>query len=143
MYLMLTSISGLTCAAAPYLSGQRHGDTVLYKYDQFPEGALGPVNFLWRAEGGFKSSSKPEETTTVDQEGMLSVRKANKLEDSSVRQMWVWAHPACTEVLVKELQTACENENKNAGKCQLLETVNRTCYEPFCELTLYNVWYND
>ncbi|XP_071807706.1 ribonucleases P/MRP protein subunit POP1-like [Asterias amurensis] len=115
----LTSPStGLTCAAASYLSGQRHGDIVLYKYDQFPEGALGPVNFLWRAEGGSKSSSKLEESTTVDQEGMSSVRKADKFEDSSVRQLWVWAHPACTEVLVKELQTACENENKNADdKC--------------------------
>ena len=35
-------------AAKEYLDGAHEGHTVLYKYDHYPNHAIGPVMFLWQ-----------------------------------------------------------------------------------------------
>jgi hypothetical protein len=36
-------------AAKDYLDGRHEGHTVLYRYDQCPNHAIGPVKFLWQS----------------------------------------------------------------------------------------------
>ncbi|XP_043921571.1 ribonucleases P/MRP protein subunit POP1 isoform X2 [Protopterus annectens] len=76
--------TGPTFAAAPCLSGKREGATVLYRIDQYPNGALGPVTFLW------KPKSAPENL-------------------AEIRQLWIWTHPELKEDALNELKTACQS----------------------------------
>lgn len=62
--------TGPTFAAASCMSGQKEGNVVLYKADQYPHQPLGPVQFLWR----------PCSTT------------------SPHRQLWIWLHPSLKQV---------------------------------------------
>ncbi len=61
---------GPTFAAASCLTGARQGSVHLYKADQFPQGSLGPADFLWRP----------------------------RVPDASHRQLWIWIHPALKQV---------------------------------------------
>ncbi|XP_016140227.1 ribonucleases P/MRP protein subunit POP1 [Sinocyclocheilus grahami] len=72
--------TGPTFAAASCLSGARQGSVHLYKADQFPEGSLGPADFLWRP----------------------------RVPDASDRQLWIWIHPALKQDVLSELQLVCQ-----------------------------------
>ncbi|XP_053343428.1 ribonucleases P/MRP protein subunit POP1 [Clarias gariepinus] len=72
--------AGPTFAAASCMSGQKEGNVVLYKADQYPHQPLGPVQFLWR----------PCSTT------------------SPHRQLWIWLHPSLKQDLLPELQAVCQ-----------------------------------
>lgn len=63
---------GPTFAAVSSLSGQRQGSLVVYRAEEYPCQALGPVTFLWRP----------------------------RALGSSLRQLWIWAHPTMKQVLV-------------------------------------------
>ncbi|KAF4102645.1 ribonucleases P/MRP protein subunit POP1 [Onychostoma macrolepis] len=71
--------TGPTFAAASCLSGARQGSVHLYKADQFPQGSLGPADFLWRP----------------------------RVPDASDRQLWIWIHPALKQDVLSELQLVC------------------------------------
>ncbi|KAI2654810.1 Ribonucleases P/MRP protein subunit POP1 [Labeo rohita] len=72
--------TGPTFAAASCLSGARQGSVHLYKADQFPQGSLGPADFLWRP----------------------------RVPDASDRQLWIWIHPALRQDVLSELQLVCQ-----------------------------------
>uniref|UniRef100_A0A3Q3GGI7 POP1 homolog, ribonuclease P/MRP subunit n=1 Tax=Labrus bergylta TaxID=56723 RepID=A0A3Q3GGI7_9LABR len=72
--------AGPTFAAAMTLSGQRQGSVVVYRAGQYPLQPLGPVTFLWRPQ----------------------------IQGSTIRQLWIWAHPTIKKDLLPELQTVCE-----------------------------------
>ncbi|XP_048363390.1 ribonucleases P/MRP protein subunit POP1 isoform X2 [Sphaerodactylus townsendi] len=74
--------TGPTFAAIPCLAGRRQGALTLYRKDQYPEGTLGPVTFLWKARNASNS-------------------------DSAVRQLWIWTHPTFKEDILAELKTLC------------------------------------
>ncbi|XP_068616392.1 ribonucleases P/MRP protein subunit POP1 [Brachionichthys hirsutus] len=71
--------AGPTFAAALSLSGQRQGSVVVYRAGQYPSQPLGPVTFLWRP----------------------------RAQDSSHRQLWIWAHPTMKMDLLPELRSVC------------------------------------
>uniref|UniRef100_A0A8C1UY49 POP1 homolog, ribonuclease P/MRP subunit n=1 Tax=Cyprinus carpio TaxID=7962 RepID=A0A8C1UY49_CYPCA len=71
---------GPTFAAASCLSGARQGSVHLYKADQFPQGSLGPADFLWRP----------------------------RVPEASDRQLWIWIHPALKQDALSELQLVCQ-----------------------------------
>lgn len=72
--------AGPTFAAASCLSGARQGSVHLYKADQFPQGSLGPADFLWRP----------------------------RVPEASDRQLWIWIHPALKQDALSELQLVCQ-----------------------------------
>lgn len=72
--------TGPTFAASVCLSGARVGRLLLYRAGQYPHGALGPVEFLWRPRA-------PERTH---------------------RQLWIWIHPALKQDVLPELQAVCQ-----------------------------------
>ncbi|XP_022089198.1 ribonucleases P/MRP protein subunit POP1-like [Acanthaster planci] len=112
----LTSPStGLTCAAAAFLSGQRHGEAVFYRKDQFPQGAIGPVQFLWKAEATLADSVPKAKGESQEgcEAGMPAASPGGKFEEKGVRKLWLWAHPSCASELLKELKAASEAENAN------------------------------
>ncbi|XP_029306579.1 ribonucleases P/MRP protein subunit POP1 [Cottoperca gobio] len=78
--LLTSKETGPTFAAALCLSGRRQGSVVVYKAGQYPALPLGPVTFLWRP----------------------------RTQDSTHRQLWIWAHPSIKKDLLPELQTVCQ-----------------------------------
>ncbi|XP_077088731.1 ribonucleases P/MRP protein subunit POP1 isoform X3 [Siphateles boraxobius] len=71
--------TGRTFAAVSCLSGARQGMLQLYKADRFPQGALGPAEFLWRP----------------------------RAPDAAHRQLWIWLHPALKQEVLAELLLVC------------------------------------
>ncbi|XP_054841114.1 ribonucleases P/MRP protein subunit POP1 [Eublepharis macularius] len=74
--------SGPTFAAVPCLAGRRQGALTVYQRDRYPEGALGPVTFIW----------KPRNESAVG---------------SASRQLWIWTHPAFKQDILAELKAVC------------------------------------
>ncbi|XP_007234784.3 ribonucleases P/MRP protein subunit POP1 [Astyanax mexicanus] len=72
--------TGPTFAAVLCVSGQREGNTLLYKADQYPHQPMGPAQFLWRPRNA----------------------------ESSLRQLWIWVHPTIKQELLSELQVVCQ-----------------------------------
>ncbi|XP_041843541.1 ribonucleases P/MRP protein subunit POP1 isoform X2 [Melanotaenia boesemani] len=72
--------AGPTFAAASCLSGCRQGMITVYKAGQYPSQPLGPVTFLWRP----------------------------RMQGSTHRQLWIWAHPTLKQDLLPELQSVCQ-----------------------------------
>jgi hypothetical protein len=46
-------------AAKEYLDGRHEGRTILYKYDQYPYHAIGPIMFLWQQDQQVNSTHCP------------------------------------------------------------------------------------
>ncbi|TKS81641.1 Ribonucleases P/MRP protein subunit POP1 [Collichthys lucidus] len=78
--LLTSKETGPTFAAALSLSGRRQGSVVLYRAGQYPSQPLGPVTFLWRP----------------------------RMQGTTHRQLWIWAHPTLKKDLLPELQTVCQ-----------------------------------
>lgn len=81
---LCNSQTGPTIGAKMYLEGTREGNCVLYKQNQYPQGPICPVTFLWRP----KSELEP------------------------LRQLWIWCHPSSFEELWKELETCLSLSEK-------------------------------
>lgn len=106
--------TGPTFAASVCLSGARAGRLLLYRAGQFPHGALGPAEFLWRPRG-------PEHTH---------------------RQLWIWIHPALKQDVLPELQAVCQcresvcedSSSSSAAAVDALRSRKRKCSADAAEL---------
>lgn len=117
-------------AAKYYLNGMREGNVMLYKFDQFPLGAISPVSFLWR-----QIRSKTETTTTTknvqysDRQGSeqqsveidvttqdhTSVEAGCRiLEKEANSQLWVWSHPASFDSVFDAITEACKSVGRTS-----------------------------
>ncbi|TRY83315.1 hypothetical protein DNTS_006040 [Danionella cerebrum] len=76
------------------LSGGFMGSGVLYKADQYPAGALGPVEILWRP--------RTSKQTTEGTDGEQATKHA-----AEERQLWIWLHPALKQDVLGELLKMC------------------------------------
>ncbi|XP_015261346.1 PREDICTED: ribonucleases P/MRP protein subunit POP1 [Gekko japonicus] len=74
--------TGPTFAAISCLGGRRQGALMLYRKDQYPDGALGPITFIW----------KPRHETD---------------SASGSRQLWIWTHPVFKQDILAELKAVC------------------------------------
>ncbi|KAF3691539.1 Ribonucleases P/MRP protein subunit POP1 [Channa argus] len=74
--------TGPTFAAAVCISGRRQGSVVVYRAGKYPSQPVGPVTFLWRP----------------------------RMQGSTQRQLWIWAHPTIKQDLLTELQIVCQCE---------------------------------
>ncbi|XP_072251016.1 ribonucleases P/MRP protein subunit POP1 isoform X2 [Leuresthes tenuis] len=72
--------AGPTFAAALCLSGCRQGSVTVYRAGWYTSQPLGPVTFLWRP----------------------------RIQGSTHRQLWIWAHPTLKQDLLPELQSVCQ-----------------------------------
>lgn len=73
-----------------FVSGQREGSTFLYEKNSYPFSAIGEISYQW------KSDPQPKDTD------------ANFSRD---RCLWIWCHPACFELLWKQLLNVFELDN--------------------------------
>lgn len=117
-------------AAKYYLNGMREGNVMLYKFDQFPLGAISPVSFLWR-----QIRSKTETTTTTknvqysDRQGSeqqsveIDVTTQDHtsaeagcriLEKEANSQLWVWSHPASFDSVFDAITEACKSVGRTS-----------------------------
>lgn len=117
-------------AAKYYLNGMREGNVMLYKFDQFPLGAISPVSFLWR-----QMRSKTETTTTTknvqysDRQGSeqqsveIDVTTQDHtsaeagcriLEKEANSQLWVWSHPASFDSVFDAITEACKSVGRTS-----------------------------
>ena len=110
-------------AAKHYLNGTREGNAMLYKFDQFPHGAISPVSFLWRrmlrTEGATESESVHHlgereleqqnvgnDSTTYDH----TLQASHQIHDKQViSQLWIWSHPASFDSVFDAVTEACKS----------------------------------
>ena len=114
-------LSGLTFAAKALRNGDRHGHVVLYKAGQYPCGAIGEVNFLWRSteRAGDKHDSENNQTNMeTDQSETQEGDAAELSSQNSEGQLWIWVHPACYEEVLEELKAVFKfSEFKDSKTC--------------------------
>ncbi len=96
---------GLTIAGKAFLGGAREGATVLYRRGEYPRGAIGPVQFLWRAQP--PDIADPEQSI---------VNKSTSL--------WVWCHPAMHAEVLSEVHNCVEASNTDKTEGDLSVSAN-------------------
>ena len=128
MLLFFFFFSGLTIAAKCYLKGTREGHVKLYKFDQFPQGAISPVSFLWRqmtrtetttATGNVQHAENNQlnqhivDSDDITEDHSLEANdRTRKKEDNS--QLWVWCHPASFSSVFDAITEACKSVGRTS-----------------------------
>ena len=112
-------------AAKFYLNGMREGNVMLYKFDQFPFGAISSVSFLWRQ---MRSNTETATTTknvqdsdrpgseqenignnVITQEHTLVEADCRTHEKEVDTQLWLWSHPASFDSVFDAVMEACNS----------------------------------
>ena len=114
-------------AAKCYLNGMREGNVMLYKFDQFPLGAISPVSFLWRQmrrntetatitknvqdsdRQGSEQENVENDVTTQDHTLTLVEVDCRTHEKEATSQLWVWSHPASFDSVFDAITEACKS----------------------------------
>lgn len=96
---------GLTFAAKYYLNGTRQGNAVLYKFDQYPQGAIGPVSFLWRQKKSSDTEANVDTSHLEIEKGTANENAFDRHGDFS--QLWIWSHPASFNSVFDSITEAC------------------------------------
>lgn len=106
--------AGLTMGAKWYKNGSRQGNVILYKFDQYPYGALGPVSFLWRQKQETESctpgnAEMKEENVNESKASKRNIANVNGeiSERGRDSQLWIWAHPASFQLVFDTITEAC------------------------------------
>lgn len=96
--LFLIKFSGPGICAKSCLKGNREGSTIVYMYDEFPNGAIGPVTFFWKPLYCVSGESH-------------SLSGGTDAETSSYRNrcLWLWCHPSCYLQLWNQLTKVFHN----------------------------------
>ena len=82
MFDLLSQYLGLTFAAKMTSQGTRQGHLILYSVDSYPEKAIGPVTYLWRAQFQDKDSECA----------------------SRVETLWISCHPSIFQGVMSEIK---------------------------------------
>lgn len=93
--------TGLTIASKAYLQGLREGKAVAYRRDQYPHGAIGPVQFLWQC--------RPPRPSDVPQSS--AKRDRTIIAESEPTSLWVWCHPAMHKDVLSEITESVASFN--------------------------------
>lgn len=114
-------------AAKYFLNGMREGNVMLYKFDQFPTGAISPVSFLWRQMRRktetatntknvqhFKRQESEQQNvendvTCTTQDHSLVEAGCRIHEKEANSQLWVWCHPASFDSVFDAITEACKS----------------------------------
>ncbi|XP_061402542.1 ribonucleases P/MRP protein subunit POP1 [Musca vetustissima] len=86
---------GLSITAKTFVTGRREGFVDLFRDNQYPQKALGKVNFLWRCQ---------------DDEDV---------DPSSPRTLWLWVHPASYTQILEELIKVFDLKRQKSVKVPL------------------------
>ncbi|XP_071836368.1 ribonucleases P/MRP protein subunit POP1-like isoform X2 [Apostichopus japonicus] len=87
--------TGLTLGAEMYLSGQHHGETMLYHKGTFPYGAITKVQFLWQCLT-LTDPIKDESTSAAP---------------SADRKLWMWVHPSAFSEVLDAIKVIIESDS--------------------------------
>ena len=80
---------------------------MMYRPDAYPNGAIGPVQFLWQAP-------PPSQNDAISTSGNGSALQSN----ASHRKLWVWCHPAIQDTVLEEIKRAAESFNLKSSQVQ-------------------------
>ena len=86
-------VTGLTIGGKAYLQGQREGKAVVYRHGQYPQGVIGPVQFLWQS-----LPPCPKGTSHTDREKDRAL-----LTQYEPISLWIWCHPAMHADILSEV----------------------------------------
>lgn len=108
----------------------REGNVMLYKFDQFPLGAISPVSFLWRqmisrtetaiATKNVQHSDRQEselqnfENDVTTQDHTLVQASCRIYEKEANSQLWVWSHPASFDSVFDAITEACKSVGRSS-----------------------------
>lgn len=93
---MITSRdAGLSFTAKCYMNGTRAGKVELFKANQYPYGAICPVDFLWRHD------------------------------DSTEKTLWIFVHPTTYQEVLKELILLFEMKNEKYERMSDIKFITR------------------
>ena len=98
-----TPFAGVTIAGKAFLTGAREGKAMFYRFGGYPLGALGPVQFLWRA--------LPPDTPPVRAKKVAAA-------DSEPTNLWIWFHPAMHTEVLSEITLCIRTYNANGESGQ-------------------------
>lgn len=117
-------------AAKCYLNGMREGTVMLYKFDQFPLGAISLVSFLWRQMRSKKetatiiknvqhsdrqeSEQQNVENDITTQDHSLVEADCRNHEQEANSQLWVWSHPASFDSVFDAITEACKSVGRTS-----------------------------
>ena len=113
---------------------------MLYKFDQYPYGAISPVSFLWRQGTEPRTEAITKNTPQSDWEKQ-NVQNSKPVEehtsDSSSKtfktngnsQLWVWSHPASFNSVFDSIAEACNFVGRTSVErdSSLIEAVGSGC----------------
>lgn len=83
----------MTIGGKAYLQGRREGKAVVYRRGQYPQGVIGPVQFLWQSQ-----PPRPRGTSQSDTEKDRAV-----IAQYEPVSLWIWCHPAMHEDVLSEV----------------------------------------
>lgn len=104
---------------------------MLYKFGQFPCGAIGPVSFLWRqmvmtetantSENVQHSDKHEMEQQNVENDGITQdhslLQENQKIhEKEAISQLWIWSHPASFDSVFDAITEACNSVGRTSVK---------------------------
>ena len=117
-------------AAKCYLNGMREGTVMLYKFDQFPLGAISLVSFLWRQKRSKKetatiiknvqhsdrqeSEQQNVQNDITTQDHTLVEADCRNHEKEANSQLWVWSHPASFDSVFDAITEACKSVGRTS-----------------------------
>ena len=117
-------------AAKCYLNGMREGNVMLYKFDQFPLGAISLVSFLWRQKRSKTESAtiiknvqhsdrqeseqqNVENDITTQDHTLVEANCRNHVKEAN-SQLWVWSHPASFDSVFDAITEACKSVGRTS-----------------------------
>ena len=89
---------------------------MLYKFDQYPVGAVSPVSFLWRQQ---VKTDTPAATNAEREKQNIDNSKDTEgdiLRKETNSQLWVWTHPASFHSVFDAITEACSSVGRTSVK---------------------------
>ena len=113
-HVTVTCVAGLTVASRAYSIGSRAGRALMFRRNQYPQGAIGPVEFLWQPHDKIFSDSDTngDQTSqtgktcfdTTLPEGSGHPTNSSKTDT----KLWMIVSPAIHDDVMTELSVAVE-----------------------------------
>ena len=114
---------------------------MLYKFDQYPHGAIGPVSFLWRqgtkldtaavTKDAQKSGREKQNVENSDTDLKLTTDCEIPEKEANISQLWIWSHPASFLSVFDAISEACNSVGRTSVErdSKFPENVKTDCVE--------------
>lgn len=114
---------------------------MLYKFDQYPHGEIGPGSFLWRqgtkldtaavTKDAQKSGREKQNVENSDTDLKLTKDCEIPEKEANISQLWIWSHPASFLSVFDAIAEACNSVGRTSVErdSKFPENVKTDCVE--------------